>query len=56
MPKALSEGYRRVTGKPIVQAWGMTETSPIASVFSLKSTLEGLERGRSGPTCGPRWG
>ena len=34
--------YRRVTGKPIVQAWGMTETSPIASVFQLKSTLEGL--------------
>ena len=42
VPKALSEGYRRVTGKPIVQAWGMTETSPIASVFQLKSTLEGL--------------
>ena len=42
VPKALSEGYRRVTGKPIVQAWGMTETSPIASVFQLKSTLDGL--------------
>ncbi len=39
VPKALSEGYRRVTGKPLVQAWGMTETHPIASVYVLKSTL-----------------
>jgi fatty-acyl-CoA synthase len=44
VPQALSEGYRRVTGKPIVQAWGMTETSPVASVFYLKSTLEGLSQ------------
>ncbi len=42
VPRALSEGYRRVTGKPILQAWGMTETSPVAAVFSLKSTLEHL--------------
>jgi fatty-acyl-CoA synthase len=43
VPKALSEGYRRVTGKPILQAWGMTETSPVASVFTLKSTLDHLD-------------
>ena len=42
VPKALSEGYRRVTGKPIMQAWGMTETSPIASAFLQKSTLSHL--------------
>ncbi len=42
VPKALSEGYRRVTGKPILQAWGMTETHPIASVCQIKSTLEHL--------------
>jgi fatty-acyl-CoA synthase len=42
VPRALSEGYRKVTGKPIVQAWGMTETSPVASVFYLKSTLDDL--------------
>jgi fatty-acyl-CoA synthase len=42
VPRALSEGYRRVTGKPLLQAWGMTETSPVASVFMLKSTLAHL--------------
>ena len=42
VPKALSEGYRKVTGKPIVQAWGMTETSPIAATYLLKSTLDHL--------------
>ncbi|MBA3802519.1 MAG: AMP-binding protein, partial [Acidimicrobiia bacterium] len=28
VPKALSEAYRESTGLPILQAWGMTETSP----------------------------
>ena len=37
--KALSEGYKAATGMPIMQAWGMTETSPVASVGRLKSTL-----------------
>jgi fatty-acyl-CoA synthase len=35
VPKALSEAYREATGLPILQAWGMTETSPIASVGHL---------------------
>ena len=35
VPKALSEAYREQTGLPILQAWGMTETSPIASVCQL---------------------
>jgi fatty-acyl-CoA synthase len=40
VPKALSEAYRERTGRPILQAWGMTETSPIGSVARIKSTLE----------------
>ena len=39
VPKALSEGYRAKTGMPILQAWGMTETSPIASVAVVRSGL-----------------
>jgi fatty-acyl-CoA synthase len=41
VPKALSEGFRQKTGLPLLQAWGMTETSPIASVCHIKSTLRG---------------
>ena len=40
VPKALSEAYRAQTGLPILQAWGMTETSPIASTGRIKSYLE----------------
>lgn len=39
VPKALSEGFRAKTGLPILQAWGMTETSPIASTGHIKSYL-----------------
>ena len=39
VPRALSEGFRSKIGLPITQAWGMTETSPIASVCRVKSTL-----------------
>ena len=39
VPKALSEAYRAKIGLPILQAWGMTETSPVASVGHIKSTL-----------------
>jgi fatty-acyl-CoA synthase len=42
VPRTLSEGYRAVTGKPLLQAWGMTETSPIAAVCHLTSTFDGL--------------
>jgi fatty-acyl-CoA synthase len=35
VPKALSEAYRAQLGQPILQAWGMTETSPIAAVCRL---------------------
>jgi fatty-acyl-CoA synthase len=40
VPRALSEAYREKVGLPITQAWGMTETSPIASVGHIKSTLQ----------------
>src|SRR3954447_23698623 len=41
VPRSLSEAYREKTGLPITQAWGMTETSPIASVGVVKSALKG---------------
>jgi len=37
VPKALSEAYREAVGLPILQAWGMTETSPIAAVCTLSA-------------------
>ena len=39
VPRSLSEGYREATGLPILQAWGMTETSPVASICTIKSGL-----------------
>jgi fatty-acyl-CoA synthase len=39
VPRSLSEAYREKIGMPILQAWGMTETSPLASVCRVKSTL-----------------
>jgi fatty-acyl-CoA synthase len=39
VPKALSEGFRAKVGLPICQAWGMTETSPVASLCRIKSYL-----------------
>jgi fatty-acyl-CoA synthase len=41
VPRALSEAYRQRLGVPILQAWGMTETSPLASVAHVRSTLRG---------------
>ena len=60
MPKALSEAYREAIGVPILQAWGMTETSPIATVCRLRASTPTLSeeeqadvRARQGSPC--RW-
>jgi fatty-acyl-CoA synthase len=37
VPKALSEAYREEIGLPILQAWGMTETSPLATTARVRS-------------------
>ena len=41
VPRALSEAYRTTVGLPIQQAWGMTETSPVATSCQLRSTYDG---------------
>jgi fatty-acyl-CoA synthase len=40
VPRTLSEAYREQIGLPISQAWGMTETSPLASMPHVKSYLD----------------
>ncbi|MEZ5374013.1 MAG: long-chain fatty acid--CoA ligase [Microthrixaceae bacterium] len=40
VPTSLSKRFEEVTGLPILQAWGMTETSPVGSVAKVMSTLE----------------
>jgi fatty-acyl-CoA synthase len=47
VPPALSEAYEAGVGLPILQAWGMTETSPVGAVCRIKSTLGGA-RGDDG--------
>ena len=42
VPRSLSEGWREKVGLPITQAWGMTETSPIATTGMLRSIHDGL--------------
>jgi fatty-acyl-CoA synthase len=42
VPRALSEAYKVKIGMPILQAWGMTETSPLATIARVRSSLDGL--------------
>ena len=42
VPKALSEAYRAQVGLPLLQAWGMTETSPVAAVCVLRGSEQTL--------------
>ncbi len=42
VPKALSEAYRAAIGRPILHAWGMTETSPLGSMNMLPSAYDRL--------------
>ncbi|GDY31522.1 long-chain fatty acid--CoA ligase [Gandjariella thermophila] len=42
VPRSLSETWREKIGLPITQAWGMTETSPIASIATPRSQHERL--------------
>jgi fatty-acyl-CoA synthase len=40
VPRSLSEAYRAALGRPILQAWGMTETSPLATVCGARSQYD----------------
>ncbi|MBP2367001.1 long-chain fatty acid--CoA ligase [Pseudonocardia parietis] len=42
VPKSLSEGFRAAIGLPLLQGWGMTETSPVASLGVLRSVHDDL--------------
>jgi fatty-acyl-CoA synthase len=37
VPRSLSEAYRTEVGLPILHAWGMTETSPLATICTIRS-------------------
>ena len=57
-PRSLSETYREKIGLPLLHAWGMTETSPLATVCSTRSYFDGLseeeqadQRARQGPAA-----
>jgi fatty-acyl-CoA synthase len=41
VPKSLSESYREAIGVPMLHAWGMTETSPIATISTTRSHHDG---------------
>ncbi|MCX4452087.1 long-chain fatty acid--CoA ligase [Streptomyces sp. NBC_01340] len=45
-PRALIERYRRDFGIPLVQVWGMTETSPLASVAWPKERMRDWDEDR----------
>ncbi len=42
VPKALSQTYQQAIGLPVTQVWGMTETSPIATVCSPRTQYDEL--------------
>ncbi|MGI8881920.1 MAG: long-chain fatty acid--CoA ligase [Jatrophihabitans sp.] len=39
VPRSLSDGWREAIGIPITQGWGMTETSPVASMTCLRAEV-----------------
>lgn len=43
VPPSLSEAFREVTGVPLTQIWGMTETSPLGTMTTVRSTLSDLD-------------
>ena len=45
VPKSLSEEFRNKVGLPLLQAWGMTETSPLAAIAHIKSSDQDLDEG-----------
>lgn len=42
VPRSLSEGFRVAIGLPLLQGWGMTETSPVASLGLLRTVHDEL--------------
>ena len=43
VPRSLAEGWRAAIGVPITQGWGMTETSPVAALSTLRQEFDGSD-------------